>query len=125
MVVPGSTKFPFFLILLVLAFKTQKTQAHFVLKYVIISITTQAHVTNSVGDESTPQCKSYLSNFCLREGRNTSSNDASDCPLGFGSSIDRRVEYQVMREIMSQQPRTVSKLIESPGTGPSFTVLHA
>lgn len=73
------------------------------LEYEIVSIIT--HVTNCGEDESTPECETYLSDFCLREGRNTLSNDTSDCPLGFGNSLD---QYPATREIMSQQPWTVS-----------------
>ena len=76
------------------------------LEYEIVSIIT--HVTNCGEDESSPECETYLSDFCLREGRNTLSNDTSDCPLGFGNSLD---QYPAIREIMSQQPWTVSPYI--------------
>ena len=102
----SSIKLPFkFLLtlLVVLLFKTQKIQAHFVLEYEIVSIIT--HAVNCGEDESTPECETYLSNICLREGRSTLSNDTSDCPLGFGSIVD---QYPATREIMSQQPWTVS-----------------
>ena len=39
----------------------------FVLEYETVSIIT--HVTNYGGDESTPECETYLSDFYLRELR--------------------------------------------------------
>ena len=36
----------------------------------------------TVGQEARGRCEPFLSNFCLREGRNTQSTDRTDCPLG-------------------------------------------
>lgn len=94
------------LILLVLLFKIQKTLVHFVLEYEIVFIVTHVTICHG-GDESTPECETYLSDFCLREGRDKWSNDASDCPLGFRSSVD---QHPAIREILSQQPWTVSPI---------------
>lgn len=112
MAAPSLIKLPLKL-LLILIVLLLKVQAHFVLQYEIVSIST--HVTNCGKDESTPECEIYLSDFCLREGRNTLSNDTSDCPLGSGSIVD---QYPAIREIMSQQPWTVSPLILHTGLVP-------
>ena len=56
----SSIKLPLkFLQIVVLLFKTQKIQAHFVLEYEIVSIT--IHAVNCGEDESTPECETYLS----------------------------------------------------------------
>ena len=96
------------LLLIFSVFMTQKTLAHFVLEYEIISVTT--HVTGCGADESTLQCETYLSHFCLREGRGTLSNDTLDCPLGFGSTIAFGENYPAVREITSNRPWTVSHI---------------
>ena len=35
-----------------------------------------------VGQEARGRCEPFLSDFCLREGRNTQSTNRTDCPLG-------------------------------------------
>ena len=106
MAVPALAKIPFLLIPLALVLMENKGLANFVLEYEIISIST--HVHNCGGDESTSECETFLSDFCLREGRNTLSNDTSDCPLGFGSAVYYGENFPIMREIMSEESWTVS-----------------
>ena len=39
------------------------------------------------------RCEPFLSDFCLREGRNTQSTDRTDCPLGMVPISGRVVAY--------------------------------
>ena len=79
-----------------------KSLAHFVFEYEILSVITR--VTNCGGDEGSPACETYLSDFCLREGRATLSNDTLDCPLGVGSTIVYKEPYPTARIITSEHP---------------------
>ena len=74
------------------------------------------------GQEARGRCEPFLSDFCLREGRNTQSGDRTDCPLGnvpqservFAfTPLDRNRESEtrpglpdgpVNRTIMSEEP---------------------
>jgi hypothetical protein len=83
--------------------------AEFVLEIQIFSIMTN-NTTDCGADESTPDCETYLSIFCLREQRITTSSNATDCPLGFAN----RTYYYYYdplptRYIISDQPWMVSE----------------
>ena len=87
---------------------TSQTLAEFVFEIQVFSITT-SNTTDCGADESTPDCETYLSIFCLREGRNTTSTDMTDCPLGFANrTYVYYYEPLPTRYIISNQPWTVS-----------------
>ena len=88
---------------------TKQSLAEFVFEIQVLSVTT-SNRTDCGSDESTPDCETYLSVFCLREGRNTTSNDLADCPLGLTNGASY-YEPLPIRYIISDQPWTVSSLI--------------
>ena len=82
--------------------------AEFVLEIQVFTVMT-SNTTDCGADESTPDCETYLSIFCLREGRNTTSSNAADCPLGFANrTYYYYYEPLPTRYIVSDQPWTVS-----------------
>lgn len=88
---------------------TSSSLAEFVLEIQVFSIMTN-NTTNCGADESTPDCETYLSIFCLRGGRNTTSSDTTDCPLGFANrTYYYYYEPLPTRYIISDQPWTVSE----------------
>lgn len=92
-----------------LVMTTSNSLAEFVLEIQVFSITT-SNTTNCGADESTPDCETYLSIFCLREGRSTTSSDTTDCPLGFANrTYYYYYEPLPTRYIISDQPWTVSE----------------
>ena len=56
--------------------------ADFVFEIQVLSITT-SELSDCGGDDYTSRCETYLSFYCLREGRDTTSNSTADCPLGY------------------------------------------
>ena len=95
--------------LLILTLVLYHCQADFMLEILVESITT-SNSTNCGRDEYTPECETYLSTFCLREGRNSTSSDVADCPLGVASrTYYYCTSYEpAVRTIVSEQRWTVS-----------------
>ena len=87
----------------------KQSLAEFVLEIQVFSITTN-NTTDCGADESTPDCETYLSIFCLREQRNITSTSTTDCPLGFANrTYYYYYEPLPTRYIISDQPWTVSQ----------------
>ena len=87
----------------------KQSLAEFVLEIQVFSIMI-SNTTDCRVDESTPDCETYLSIFCLREQRNTTSTSTIDCPLGFANrTYYYYYEPRPTRYIISDQPWTVSE----------------
>ena len=95
--------------LLILASALSLCQAAFMFEIKVHSITT-SNTSDCGGDDSTPECETYLSTFCLREGRSTMSSNVADCPLGVANrTYSMYYIYEpVIRNIVSEHPWTVS-----------------
>ena len=93
--------------LLVLMEHANLCLADFLFEIQVLSITT-SNASDCGGDDSTPVCETYLSIFCLREGRNFTSNNTADCPLGTANrTYFFSYEIAPIRYIVSEQPWTV------------------
>ena len=97
------------ILLVTLALAQNQCLADFIFEIEVVSITT-SNASDCGGDDSTPECETYLSIFCLREGRNTSSSDKADCPLGVAGRTYYYSYETAIRNIVSDQPWTVSCL---------------
>ena len=75
----------------------------FVFEFGLHSVSTMANV-------NCDRCETYLSIFCLREGRSTQSEIEDDCPLGSSgrTNVNDVFTLPLMRRILSQKPWTVS-----------------
>lgn len=97
------------LVALLVLLSIKRSLAEFVLEIQVFSIMTD-NTTDCGEDESTPDCETYLSIFCLREGRKTTSTNTTDCPLGFANrTYYSYYEPLPTRYIISDQPWTVSE----------------
>ena len=75
-----------------------------------LSVTGHSTSGNCFGDDLTGACETFLSIFCLRGPRQTSSIDTSDCPLGVNQQQLGPDQNSGMRTISSSQPWPVSTL---------------
>ena len=96
------------IVIALLVLTTSQSLAEFVFEIQVFSIMT-SNTTDCGTDESTPDCETYLSVFCLREGRNTTSSNTTDCPLGFANRTYYYYEPLPTRYVISDQAWGVSE----------------
>lgn len=99
-----------------LVLTTSQSLAEFVFEIQVFSIMT-SNTTDCGADESTPSCETYLSVFCLREERNITSSNTTDCPLGFANRTYYYYEPLPTRYVISNEPWRVSDHVANPVAG--------
>ena len=94
-------------LLLLLCCTTATIRADFTLT---LSVTGHSTSGNCFGDDLTGPCETFLSIFCLRDPRQTSSTSTSDCPLGVNHQQIGPDRNSGVRTISSTQPWPVSTI---------------
>lgn len=87
--------------ILVLLFLVTTTKADFTLTLQVSDHDTEG---NCFGDDISGACETFLSIFCLRGRRETSSTSTSDCPLGANNQQIGPDQNSGTRQISSSEP---------------------
>ena len=92
-------------LLLLFCCTTSTIRADFTLT---LSVTGHSTSGTCFGDDLTGSCETFLSIFCLRDPRQTTSTSTSDCPLGVNHQQIGPDRNNGVRTIFSSQPWPVS-----------------